>query len=380
MSGRRAWIAGALVACLWTATPAAAGRLHLGGYVAPAFTLTARPAAQPVDRLEVGMGSASAGLIFVGEPTDHWRFEVDLRIGADVIRALVAVDVVDLDNDGEPDAVLGQTAEAIANIVEETTVTWRPVEQLDLRAGKMRIPYTSQSQAHDMALMFPQRAGPAELFLRGTDLGVLVEWDLGRGIFGGSVGVFNGTGLLAGQGSDKGILITARMDLTPLGPFAFDESDLFRDPFRLGVGIGLVYNPYTSYDSAGEPDVRFRDTRASASLRMAVRGLSFVAEGLLRYQTDSLTSRPLLAAGAYGQLGVFTPVGLEPAVRVGWVGEDQSFDPRHTLWLEGGLNLYPAHRDEQPDVVKITVAYQGEDRITEKEWAHGAIVGARLKW
>lgn len=357
-----------------------AGRLHLGGYVKPAFTLTARPAAQPVDRLEVGMGGASAGLIFAGEPVDHWRFEVDLRIGADIVQALVAIEVVDLDNDGEPDGVMAQTADVISDIVEETTVTWQPIDQLDVRLGKMRIPFTSQAQAHDMALMFQERAGPAELFLKGTDLGMLVEWDLGQGIFQGSLGVFNGTNLAAGQGSDKGVLLTGRLDLQPLGPFAFDESDLHRESFRLGIGAGVIYHPYTSYDSAGEPDVRFRDVRASASLRMAVRGLSFAAEGLLRYQTDSLTSRPVLATGAYGQLGVFTPVGLEPVARVGWAAEDQSFDPRHTLWIEGGLNLYPAHRNEYPDLVKVTLAYRGEDRITEREWAHGAVLGARLKW
>ena len=88
----------------------------------------------------------------------------------------------------------------------------------------------------------------------------------------------------------------------------------------------------------------------------------------------------MLATGAYGQLGFYLPFGVEPVARVGWTAEDQSFDPRHTLWIEGGVNLYPAHMDEVADGIKISVNYLGEGRMSEREWAHGGVLRVQLKF
>ena len=358
-----------------------ASRFRVGGYVSPAFQLTLRPSAQPVDRWEVGLGSSQAGLIFVGRPVDHWEFKIDLVIGSDLVSALTSVELVDVDNDGDVDTTTTSVASALSNIVEETTITWAPIDAIHLRLGRMRIPFTSQSQSHYMALMFPSRSGANEAFLKGTDLGGLFEFDLGDERLLASIGVFNGTNVGAGSGHVKGILLTGRLDLQPLGAFGFAESDLERDKaFRLGLGAGVIYNPYTSYDSAGQADVMVQDLRASVSLRMATAGFIFVAEALFRRQVDTLTNRPITATGAYGQVGFNTPIGLEPVARVGWAVLDQSFDPRHTLWLEGGVNLYPAYRDEHPDSVRVSILYAGEDRITELEWAHGAIVRMQVRF
>jgi len=353
---------------------------EIGGYVAPSFGITYRPTARPVDRTALGCGHSAAGLRFISQPADHWRFTIDLIIGAEVFEALTGVEAVDVDNDGEIDAMAVTVQEAIGSLLEEATVTWDPADAFDLRVGQMRIPFTSQAQSHDMTLMFPTRSGPNEMFLRGTDLGLLAQLTAGDEQLLGSVGVFNGTGLAADRGNVKGVLVAGRLDMSPLGAFEFAESDLGREAFRFGLGAGVLYNPYRSHDSAGEVDVAVTDIRASFSLRMAVRGFFFSAEALLRRQTDSLTSRPVQATGAYGQLGFFIPAGVEPVARVGWTAEDQSFDARHTLWLEGGVNLYPAHRDEVPDSIKISVNYLGEGRLTEREWAHGGVARVQLKF
>jgi len=363
------------------AVPAEAGsRFRISGYVSPAFNITLRPGAREVDFLDVGIRSSKAGLIFYGRPVDKWRFKVDLVIGHDLFDALASVDLVDTNNDGDPDRVATTTVQAISSIVEETSITWAPAKEFHVRLGRLRIPFTSQSQSHFMTLMFPSRAEVNEVFLRGTDLGGLGEWNLGEGKFRGSVGLFNGTNLAAGSGNVKGVLITGRMDLNPLGDFEFSESRVTGGPFLLGVGAGIVYNPYNSYDSAGVRDVLVNDLRASVSLRMAVGGVYFVTEGLFRRQVDSLTDRPLTDAGAYAQLGVYAPAGVEPAVRAGWAGQDLSFDARHTVWAEGGLNFYPARTDERPDAIKFTILYLGEFRLTEREYAHGAMVRAQVKF
>ena len=358
----------------------AASRFRISGYVSPSFNVTLRPGAREVDFLDVGIGGSQAGLIFYGRPVDKWRFKVDLVIGADLFQALASVDLVDTDNDGDPDRVSSTTVEAISSIVEETTITWAPVDQFHVRLGRLRIPFTSQSQSHFMTLMFPSRAEVNEVFLRGTDLGGLGEFNLGDGRFRASVGLFNGTNLAVGSGNIKGVLITGRMDLNPLGDFEFGESRVEGGPFLLGIGAGLVYNPYNSYDSAGVRDVLVNDLRASVSLRMAAGGVYFVTEGLFRRQVDSLTDRPLMDGGAYAQLGIFAPAGVEPVIRGGWAGQDLSFSARHTVWAEGGLNFYPARLDERPDSIKFTLLYLGEFRLTEREYAHGVAVRAQVKF
>jgi len=362
-------------------TANAASRFKVGGYVSPAFSFTARPSAQPVDQLELGLSSSKAGLIFVGKPVDHWSFTIDLCIGRDLISALTSVELVDVDNDGSVDAASSSVADALANIVEETTITWSPIDEIHLRMGRMRIPFTSQAQSHYMTLLFPTRSGVNESFMRGTDLGVLASFRLADERVLTSMGVFNGTGVAAGTGDLKGLLISGRLDLQPMGAFPFDESSALRDrKFRLGIGAGILYNPYTSYDSSGNADVWVQDLRVSASLRMAAGGVYFSAEGFFRRQVDTMTTRPVVALGAYGQFGWNSPVGVEPIARVGWAVMDQSFDPLHTLWLEGGVNLYPAYRDEKPDAVRVSLLYMGEDRITEREWAHGAMVRMQVRF
>jgi len=372
---------GLVAALAITTTASGAPRFKVGGYVSPAFSFTARPSAQPVDRIELGLASSQAGLIFVGRPVDHWSFTIDLVIGQDLVSALTSLELVDQDNDGSVDTAATTVVDALSNIVEETTITWSPIDEIHLRMGRMRIPFTSQAQSHYMTLLFPTRAGTNEAFLRGTDLGVLAEFRLADERVLTSMGVYNGTGVAAGTGDLKGLLISGRLDLQPMGAFPFDEAGAERDrKFRLGIGAGILYNPYTSYDSSGNADVWVQDLRASVSLRMAAAGIYFSAEGFFRRQVDTMTTRPVTATGAYGQFGWNSPVGVEPIARVGWAMLDQSFDPRHTLWLEGGVNLYPAHRDERPDSVRVSLLYMGEDRITEREWAHGALVRMQVRF
>jgi hypothetical protein len=269
---------------------------------------------------------------------------------------------------------------AISNIVEESTVTFRPVEQFNVRVGRMRIPFTSQAQSPNTALMFPERSGPNEVFLAGTDLGGLLETQLFDGRILGSAGAFNGTSSGQLQSDRRGVLYTTRLDLNPLGSFGFSETSEWRGPFRVGVGGGLVHNPYTAYDSAGYPIVSVHDTRYTGSARIAFYGLYVVGEYLQRAQQDSLSGRPEWASGWYGQAGWHLPLGLEPMARMGEAKEDQSFATRTTRWIDAGLNFYPVAGDARPNQVKITVHYLSENRVTEGELAQGIASQAQITW
>ncbi len=355
-------------------------KVKTGGYIAPVFKAVYRPSARPIDQRRIGMDGSKAGLVFTGRVSPPWRFRMHLVLGSDTFPALTSATPVDTDNNQTTDAIESESQEAIGNIVEEATVTYQPIEEFDVRAGRMRIPFTSQSQSSNTALMFPERAAPNEVFLRGTDLGGLLEMNLFDGRILGSTGMFNGTGASVSTGDQRGILYTGRVDINPLGDFGFNETSEWEGPFRLGVGAGIVHNPYTAYDSSGYPTVSVKDTRSSLSARMAFYGLYVSGEYLRRQQLDSMSSRPVWANGWYGQTGWHLPYGFEPVFRMGEVTEDESFDPRATFWLDVGLNVYPAHKANRADRVKLTAHYLSENRRSEGERAQGFATMVQLIW
>ena len=369
-----------MIALLLALAPAQAGLLQISGFVSPQFTGTVRPDAVPEDRLVAGMGNSVAGVTFEGEPDERWAFKTYLQFAAaDAFPAVTSVTAVDNDNDGNVDRVATTTAEAIGTLVREVSITYNPVEVFGIRVGRMPIPFTSQAQSPDTALLFPQRSGPNSVFLADDDLGGLLELDV-DGIVLASAGLFNGTGVGAGRSSNQGALILGRVDVNPLGDFAFDEIAGTDAPFRVGIGGGVAWNPYTSYDSAGYEDVHVSDFRGSASLRMAVAGFSVSGEVLRRYQIDDLTHRPVEATGAYGQTGWLLAFGLEPIFRMGWTADDQSFAPQTTIWTDAGVNLYPGFDGDNPDAVRFTVQYLSENRVTEQEVARGIAARALVQW
>jgi hypothetical protein len=138
------------------------------------------------------------------------------------------------------------------------------------------------------------------------------------------------------------------------------------------------------FDDAGnDTRTRARDLRASASVRMQVRGFYLQGEFLRRQRTDSLSSLPLVATGAYGQTSfffiVYKNIGMAPVGRFGWVTLDQSFDPRQAYFAEGGLAVYLAN-EQRPDAVRVLGQYLGEWRTTEQEQAHGAALQLQVRF
>ncbi len=351
--------------------------VELSGFVNPGFSVQVRDAAVPEDQLDIGITGSRAGLVARGEPVEAFSYKVYLLLKADTFPAVTSVRTVDVDNDGKVDGVDTATREAMGNIVREASLSWNPSPVIGLKMGRMPIPFTSQAQSADTALLFPERSGPNSVFIADQDLGGLVNVNAGDVLLV-KAGVFDGASAGALSSSTRGALYLARVDLHPLGEFEFDEGDPLRSDLRLGLGGGLAWHPYTAFDSAGYQAVSVNDLRATGSLRVAVSGLSAGAEVLWRQRVDDLTSRPQSALGAYGQLGFFTPVGLEPIARVGWTEEDRSFDPQATRWMDLGLNIYPFVDREHPDVLRLTAQYVSENRVTEGEAARGGALRAQL--
>jgi hypothetical protein len=232
-------------------------------------------------------------------------------------------------------------------------------------------------------MMFPTRSGPNEIFLPGTDLGLLAQITLPSIGLVASAGAWNGTGKEVGTATQdsRGLLLSGRVDWTFGGDFPFIEGDLSRGPFRLSLGGAILYRPSLTFDAAGSDGPEVDDLRLDVSIRMAFRGLYMQAEGLRRETTDSLSGITRGATGAYAQAsyyGVIGPLGLSPVVRVGWAREDEGFNPRETEFLEIGLAFYPHPKSAHPESLRIALWYQGEYRTTEGEDAHRLVAQVQL--
>lgn len=354
--------------------------LRTHGYVAPQFQAVWRPEARPVDQSRVGMTKSKAGLIFKGHVSPKWGFKIHFVLGQDTFSALTKASPIDEDNDGTTDSVYTESKDALGNMVVESTVLYKPVDELQLKLGRMRIPFTSQAQSPNTDLLFPERSGPNETFLSGSDMGALAKTSLLDDRIQGSVGVFNGTSTNIFKTERQGILYTGRIDINPLGAFGFSETSEWAGPLLIGVGSGAIYNPYTAYDSAGYATVSVRDTRYSLSGRASFYGLYVVGEFLTRQQLDSMSSRPEWGSGWYGQAGWHLPLGLEPMFRMGESTVDESFDPQTTRWIDLGLNYYPALKAKRKDQVKVTLHYLSEDRVDEDERARGLSTRVQVSW
>lgn len=355
---------------------------NLSGYLQPEVGMTYRPSALPRDRLVYGASATSAGIEITGEPWDHWSYDVHLIVAGESLEVVTGVESVDTNGDGVPDDVSADSEVTPSLLVERASITYQPLALLGIVVGQMRIPFTAQEQSPETALMFPQRSGPNEVFLKGPDLGALAVLTVNGDLVRASLGAFNGSGAPVGESEERGLVYSARVDLNPLGPFPFGEGDLERGRLRIGLGAGFLYYPASVYDASGYLGSRIRDLRASASFRLAARGFYLQAEALRRSRTDSLSSRPVVATGAYAQssylLPIQAPIGLAPIARIGYAAEDQGFDPRDTLFLEAGISVYP--RPDEPDDLKVVAQYLGERRLSEGENAHGAVLQLQLLW
>ncbi len=357
--------------------------LALRGYVQAGLGFRYRADALPRDEWELAF-TGQSGLIVDATVLKDFRALVHAILSSRTLEALTGVEGVDFEGNGSLDAIVAKSKRFPAALLEEASMGYQPLPEFGLKAGVMLIPFTTQLQSPSFALMFPNRASPNEVFVSGSDVGALVQTKLAGGVFTGSVGAFLGESLgLTLEGlTPRGVVLSARADAQPFGPFQVGEGDPFEGPFRLGLGAGALVRPAELFDRTGYGSSSMLDLRLSGSLRMSYRGLYLGVEYLHRRQTSELSVRPLVAQGAYTQASWFLrlseQIALEPIARVGLVELDESFDPRLTGFLEGGLSFYPAAHGSRADRVRVTAQYLGERRFSEQEDGHGGVLSGRI--
>lgn len=358
----------------------------LGGYVQPAFGITFRPDALPRDRVDYGARESRAGLLIKGERFQHWKYVIHIVVDPDAVGVVSDAELVDRDGNGTSER-LNTSKRTITGVrIEQVTIDYNPFDELSIKAGQMRLPFTVGHRSANTALMFPTRGGVNRVFLSGSDRGVLVSTRLLDGKTRASVGAFDGSSLGLGSSSEnaRGLVYSLRTDVEPFGELPGKETDFERGPFRAGVGFGLLYRDVEVFDATGYEGTSASEVRLSASLRLMIAGASLQAE-LLRWQrSDNLSDRPQQATGAYGQSGYFFPVSrdvaLAPLARVGFTSEDETTRPREVLFIEAGLALFPAAGGDDPSVLRVLLEYNGERRLTEQENADGATLQLSYKF
>src|SRR4029078_12477023 len=84
--------------------------------------------------------------------------------------------------DNTPDAIVvsQQRIELPGKLLEEATVSFQPHPVVAVRGGVLRIPFTVQQQSPNTQLLFPNRSQPNEVFVSGSDLGALVDGNVGE--------------------------------------------------------------------------------------------------------------------------------------------------------------------------------------------------------
>jgi hypothetical protein len=334
-------------------------RIHLSGYVQPQFGVRYRPGAVPRDRTDYSAGDTRAGLIVDGNPVDKFHYALELVVNTDLIE---------------------EETRNTGVLLERAAVDWDPTGNLGVSVGQMRIPFSVENQISNTSLMFPNRAAANQVFLSGSDLGALGRLSARDG----KMRVSGTDATSTVETGARGPLYTVRADIDPMGEMENGGRDTVRGPLKFGFGAGMIYYPSTTFDSAGFEGPKMRDLRASVSARAAVRGVYLQGEVLRRQRTDSLSSRPLVATGAYGQASYYVPLdgtmAISPMARLGWAVEDQSFDPRERVWTEAGMSLHLRTNKGDPDDLRLTLQYLGEHRVTERESAHGAVAQMQLRW
>jgi hypothetical protein len=361
-------------------------RVDLGGHIRAGFGLRVRPEALPRDELDYGFFGV-AGLALDAWPFAMWRAKLHVEFNPDAIGAVTGIELFDVEGDGEIDGAGTTSSLSDGLSIEEATAAFIPSEMFQVKAGVTRIPFSLQAQSKNTSLMFPTRSHPNEKFLSGADIGAIARGEFAGGIARVSLGAFTGNSLGLGvpNAVARGVVLAFRGDVNPFGAYAYGEGDPKRGPFRLGLGFGTIFRPVTLFDerTGTEPRSAY-DFRLAASLRMAYQGVSLAAEYFRRQQTDSFSSRPEVADGAYAQLAWFILLadrfGIQPMVRAGFVATDQMFDPRLVGYIDGGFNFYPVASGDEPDQVKLTLQYLGERRFTEEAEAHGGALAVQLKF
>lgn len=358
----------------------------LNGYIQPAFGFRARSAAVPRDRLSYGAFPSRAGIMISGTELKYFSYMLHFVLDARSVSALTGASLVDGNGDGTAESLELSRRSITGTIIQEIAIRYRPVEQLTVVAGQLRIPFSLAHRRAYPDLMFATRPGPNAAFLVNADQGAMIMGSFLKEKIRASVGAFDGGSLASSDPRDqtRGLLWAHRVDAEPLGRMPSTENDFERGPLRFGLGYGVLARHAEVFDPGGYQGRTVTDVRFAGSFRMAWRGFYALGEIMRTVRQDALAVRSEQTTGTYAAASYVLPplgsVALSPLARAGYVASDETYFPRKTLYIDAGIAIYPGATSYDHDAVRVLLAYSGERRITEREDAHGGVMQLQLRF
>ncbi len=359
----------------------------LSGYVNLGVGFTSVPRAVPRDQLTYGLRSSVAGLIVKGTPLAGFSYVVHFGINPEALDVVSDVDVVDKKGDQTDIDATTRTKEVTLVNVEEVSIAYAITSFWSLKGGHFYMPFSPGASVLVTRQMFPKRPQPTQVFMAGADQGISTDLRFVDDRIIVSAGAFNGSSLelKLPDTTALGPVYSGLVDVQPFGAMPETEGDPKRGPFRFALGMGGMFRQGKLFESTGYEATRFREVRLDAAARVAFRGLFLQAEYLRRLQTDDLSFRPAAANGAYVQGSFFFPIpttrlAIAPLARYGVATEDEQFAARRSIEIEAGLAFFPRADIDDPNRLRIIVQYEGEQRLPEREMAHGGVAHVQMRW
>ncbi len=222
---------------------------------------------------------------------------------------------------------------------------------LQLRGGKLKIPFSRQFLVHAGDLLFVDRSVVVDAFAPRWDLGVMIHGEvLRRRMLSYELGIFNGAGSAAPRDDNTDFLYVGRLVFSPLGPMDYREGDHEVGPFKLSLGAAFFVD-LTPTDLPLREGIRDQTAAAgrldqdadgkidnvaiytaAGELAVRYRGLALQGEVFYRLEDPGAVLPDNRATwGLYSQLCYFyEPAGVEFGARYGY-GQQPDFGVDRTV-------------------------------------------------
>jgi hypothetical protein len=284
--------------------------------------------------------------------------------------------------------VLAPTQTGTILSIEEVAFAFRPVEWYRVKLGFFRIPFSIGQTIPIPKQMFPIRPAATLAFQNGADEGLLNTFAFLGSRIQANLGIYDGTSLGSFDPNQtvRGPVLGASLEAHPFGAMPLREGDPDRGSPKVALAAGTLYRSATAFDATGYEASTFKDTRLALSARASWYGAYLQGEFLRRVQSDSLSGRPIVATGGYGQASFYFPlkpvadIAFAPLFRYGGLTVDQDFAPRTFTSVEAGLAFYPRSDYAEPERLRVIAEYLGASVKPQNESEHEGLIQLQLMW
>jgi len=256
----------------------------------------------------------------------------------------------------------------------ETYLNYRLIDEVQIKVGQMKTPFTRQELTSDGALQFVDRSIVVDAFKPTYDIGAMLNGKIANGLAYYYAGVFGGGGQTSTRNTNDNMFV-ARAVVNPLGDMTSYEADLdgsakpllsiggnyFRNTLNkttttsgstttntldntlsnyatssgwLGKGLATISPTGTTIDKIDVDSY-------GADLAFKWMGLSLQGEYLLGQAESQSSNKLLRAQGFYAQAGyMIIPKKLEAAFRYSYLDPNRDVKNDHVIETIGAVSYY----------------------------------------